>query len=655
MRMTMYLYSKALVCIIAVLFSIQSWSSPPRAERDLSGYTPVQIKLNSYAALPIEQEVKFFETMDAEADDQKIKTFYIIGGMRLKLSLSESIIGPVELNQQATYTWSIIENGAASNVACASLNITEACDLTLNTITGAELYWQPKDWSLGLNAVGTIKVSYPEASQYPEQTIKFKIANRVIGPAMTEPEGSDVKMLEQMLWQLGLSGQKNNPGMLGARIASNRGVSGLGLINTKTCADLLAKDRSKYYSGWSGCGAGIVSTEGMIRRFQGRSQGFNLESGITGNVGPATINWLIDDWEYYMIAYEELKAYPIIGKDHPLIDSWLNGALEILDKGIATSTNVEKGVYTEDIHTSVLTAAGTTASGKSRLDLVKAWKLQESPYHWGSNTANKNGSSNHATAFRMAEGGADEQGSLSFSQLLYKYRYSDKPCTVHKEAGLNLYNPKENIQSFAVHLAMKATAVKSTELNCSHGGFYRAFKMDSFKEDYNATTDLKGYKQGTKTVILSPTTINEDDYELFSKGIGVYNGFGGGFSNNSWPYLMKNKNKPPKDDPSTKTVNESVSNDGKNCFSCMYSINIKNEKFGLPYRSYIWEGAAEVPENPATPELEYKAAWCFEYGEEEWMAGKVFVDVKTEADLYDEEGDEKAQVGAINCITGAAL
>lgn len=71
----------------------------------------------------------------------------------------------------------------------------------------------------------------------------------------------------------------------------------------------------------------------------------------------------------------------------------------------------------------------------------------------------------------------------------------------------------------------------------------------------------------------------------------------------------------------------------------------------LPYRTYIWEGAAEVPENPATPELEYKAAWCFAYGEEEWMARKKFDDIKIAAigSL-----DEPAQ-GRINCMTGASL
>ena len=96
---------------------------------------------------------------------------------------------------------------------------------------------------------------------------------------------------------------------------------------------------------------------------------------------------------------------------------------------------------------------------------------------------------------------------------------------------------------------------------------------------------------------------------------------------------------------------------------------MRNEKFKLPYCTYIWQGKAgkdlngdgdikNVAANPTAipPTPEYKEeGWCFAYGEKEWVDGTVFDDVKTDADLYDEEGDEKSQVGAINCVTGAAI
>lgn len=61
---------------------------------------------------------------------------------------------------------------------------------------------------------------------------------------------------------------------------------------------------------------------------------------------------------------------------------------------------------------------------------------------------------------------------------------------------------------------------------------------------------------------------------------------------------------------------------------------MKNKKYGLPYRTYIWEGAAgedlngdgeikNVPADPNTvpPTQELKEeGWCFAYGEEEWVS-----------------------------------
>jgi hypothetical protein len=619
MRMTMYLYSKALVCIIAVLFSIQSWSSPPRAERDLSGYTPVQIKLNSYAALPIEQEVKFFETMDAEADDQKIKTFYIIGGMRLKLSLSESIIGPVELNQQATYTWSIIENGAASNVACASLNITETCDLTLNTITGPELYWQPKDWSLGLNAVGTIKVSYPEASQYPEQTIKFKIANRVIGPAMIESEGSDIKMLEQMLWQLGLSPQKgqgyqgrSRAGEQGNRIFSKRSSS---LGYTKNCDGSKASVRNIFSTGWDSCSNGLVALEGMVRRFKGRH--ISAEEGNKfARSGGSTVNGTVDEntltdlkyaWSQYFTAVQNNPS-TVITIDHASANNWLESAIKIWDEGLGSNVPI---TYTKNKHDKVLELAGVSGNQYSRKALLKSWKGREAKSHWGHGFPK--------TSYRMTEGGADELGSMSFNQIQYHYRYSKKPIRVHKEKALNYFDPGDNIKGFIIHTAANAGG-NTTEGYGHKGAFYKVFAQGIARSHNNNT--LKAYRNCDSLGVCSAINLikpQEDEYEQLARGIAAYNSNPG---DDSWPLIIKNK-KPG------------------SCRACEYTIDVRNsaDKFNLPYRTYIWEGGIYPPfiftENG---ELEMDASgvpkphpksgekWCFKYGEKEWVDGIKYVD-----------------------------
>lgn len=90
---------------------------------------------------------------------------------------------------------------------------------------------------------------------------------------------------------------------------------------------------------------------------------------------------------------------------------------------------------------------------------------------------------------------------------------------------------------------------------------------------------------------------------------------------------------------------------------------MKNKKYGLPYRTYIWEGAAgedlngdgeikNVPADPNTvqPTQELKEeGWCFAYGEEEWVAGMKFSDALKAAKLEDKYGNPQTPIGRAQC------
>ena len=92
-------------------------------------------------------------------------------------------------------------------------------------------------------------------------------------------------------------------------------------------------------------------------------------------------------------------------------------------------------------------------------------------------------------------------------------------------------------------------------------------------------------------------------------------------------------------------------------------IDFCNKKFKLPYRTYIWQGKAgkdlngdgdikNVAVNPTAipPTSEYKEeGWCFAYGEEEWLAGKLFAKVRQDASDYDADGVEQTPVGRVSC------
>ncbi len=41
--------------------------------------------------------------------------------------------------------------------------------------------------------------------------------------------------------------------------------------------------------------------------------------------------------------------------------------------------------------------------------------------------------------------------------------------------------------------------------------------------------------------------------------------------------------------------------------------------------------------------------WCFAYGENEWMSGKNWADIKDAADNEDAIGNYKTPVGRVNC------
>ena len=77
----------------------------------------------------------------------------------------------------------------------------------------------------------------------------------------------------------------------------------------------------------------------------------------------------------------------------------------------------------------------------------------------------------------------------------------------------------------------------------------------------------------------------------------------------------------------------------------------KNHGIGLPYRRYFWYGG-KYPSDHATKAGE---EWCFEYGEEEWVAGKEFDDVAYEASDKDDKGRPKLFTGRVNCSTGEKL
>ena len=224
----------------------------------------------------------------------------------------------------------------------------------------------------------------------------------------------------------------------------------------------------------------------------------------------------------------------------------------------------------------------------------------------------------------MNEGGADENGSLSFSQLLYHYRYGKNPCTAHAEAGLNLYHPGDNLKTLVVHTASDNSYTTGSSQNCE-GGLHKAFIRDVLKTTYSlvaageTVAELRGYiHPGQETPTTLQLTDREDDYEGLAKAIGIYNGNGSNerpiFTNRSWAGRLRYMQYDLGSTQNTATV----------CHSCKYSLKVRNKAgtFENHLRQYIWQGGtypADLTDAAGNPDPRAGQAWCFGYGESEWI------------------------------------
>jgi hypothetical protein len=279
---------------------------------------------------------------------------------------------------------------------------------------------------------------------------------------------------------------------------------------------------------------------------------------------------------------------------------WIDEAVEIWERG---SGETVPATLTEANYNAVLRAAGLVDNARRRSDLLIGWLEEETRYHWGDNPKHY-----QTTHFRMVEGGADENGSLSFSQLLYHYRFGTNPCAAHGEAQLNLYHPAGNMRTMVIHTASDATDGANTQ-NCQ-GGLHKAFVTNSLRNRYDQggnMADLRGYIDNASGAVVALNVANrEGDYEALAKGIGIYNGNGTAgspiFTANSWPKLLK----------TMEYRGNSTRNSATVCHSCKYSILVRNKTGVLAgnLRRYVWHGGNTAAGQP----------WCFAYGEREWVS-----------------------------------
>jgi hypothetical protein len=228
---------------------------------------------------------------------------------------------------------------------------------------------------------------------------------------------------------------------------------------------------------------------------------------------------------------------------------------------------------------------------------------------------------------------------------------------------INHYDPAQNIIA-------KAAFMAGSEGDCGRS-MNKAFATNGWKATHDkADAKLRKMITGSKTEIV--TGAHQDDaLELLSKAIGAYNQGAGRFNGtDSWSEMLISLPRSLYQEATATDVQKSK------IVAILYVMEtLKNQSASksdqniLPYRTYIWEGKAGKDlnndgkiENVATkpdavpPIQEYKEeGWCFKYGEEEWMAKKIFNKVAEAArgDILAEPPIQ--QQGRINCTTGDAI
>lgn len=441
----------------------------------------------------------------------------------------------------------------------------------------------------------------------------FTVETRTLEPVVPPigpMKGSDVRMLEDVLWHLGLSAQhkyinrSGNPegmGKSGTRLGENSQTLG-GIVGG-------VKDRSTYTIGMAGSN-GAGSLERMIKRFQGRndfvcSPCTDLVSGnkSDGKVDTVVLKDLSEAWDEYYNAYSPHKNKPVVNFNTTGINTWLTAAADLWETGGGTGSNVP-ATYTQAKHNSMLTAAGqANATTGTRVELLRAWKRQEASTHWGRGAPQTN--------YRIFEGGADEYGSIGFSQIIYSLRYGATGSRCDALKNYNLYDPAQAISGMIAFVS----ADNNANGNCKKSFFHAFHASGSWSAMQSGNSDLIGYKLAGQTTIQAMARNRvDDDYEKLMKAIAGYNG-SDGTNSRTWANMLTRSH-------STTKNGQHIM--GKRYSNRTYAMQVMG-RYGIPRRTYVWVGARDLHGQPL---------WCFAFGEEEWMAGGQWREYRKYAEDY---------------------
>ena len=403
------------------------------------------------------------EMEDVDGDGMDDDFFRVLGGVRQRLELQDhpDLAGRIE-----ELTWSATAGSFYDGFA------STAMELTGGALSGAmlsELYWQGP-WTTGNDHEVMVTVDLDDDNE-----VEGTLLIRTRQLTDSSSDGDDIAMLQYLLRMYGLS-ESTSPGFRGRAVGVDRGFG--------------------------------TGTSRAVRRFKVRdelvpcgttnSQYRACIAAVANTVDDDVLEAIENHWDDFQAAQEAFAMNnQILITDPRFVTQWVPATSALLQNS-----------YTLGLH-------ATAAPGHDYNRMVEEWLRKEgSRGQWG-----------RQVPFRHVLGGADELGSIGFSQITNTNKYG--PTNLSAVAALNLYHPEENCRGLAAFS------------NSSGFGMHRAFLEGNAARDYTATANFASFPR-------LGMTYTDTVRDRVSKGIMAYNRGPnlGAFRTDPWPVMLK-ENIPP--------------------------------------------------------------------------------------------------------------
>lgn len=533
------------------------------------------------------------------------KLFRILGGVRVKLEFDDSTLTAQEQADVPAYKWVL---GAAGRTCTSFTEVDNDTNCTTRSSTDeienvTKIWWEPSNWDLGLNtgANAKLEISFDTPLTNKKKTISFRVENRTL-QAVTSPgklmKGSDVKMLEQVLWQLGRSPHSS----LSGESANNSRIS--------------KKDEFSIKAGAS------ISMEQFVSRFKQQLADPNTSVIESGTLDQLALNNLEAQWKDYFVAYSGFQATGdsrINNLSHSTdFDTWITEGIKELQYQGLTQSNPR---YTLAIHRTITGDATDALAEASMKSLLNSWVEKEASFgHWGHVTNSKN------EPYRMVVGSGDTHGSIGFSQVQPRYVYDGGDCEQNKMSDINLYDPQGAVKGIGRYLTSHTcgSSFRSAFLISSTGQVQDY--MQTYSSEITGFPKITGFEQGVSGTGTKTAYVEADNFERLNKGMMGYKEGRGRPEGMSWPKFLKDFTRPANPGVAVWQIR------GIN-----YPLTIKKAA-GLPLRTYHWQDQYTEPDPASTTGGTRTVDFCFKFGESEWLLNQSWNSARSSAETQSKAG-----------------